>query len=39
MRKLHPEIFVGERSVCVQGNTLLSAWSKYLECEKEMVLA
>lgn len=37
--KLHPEIFVGERSVCVQGNTLLSAWSKYLECEKEMVLA
>ena len=39
MRKLHPEIFVGERSVYVQGNTLLSAWSKYLECEKEMVLA
>ena len=39
MRKLRPEIFVGERSVRVQGNTLLSAWSKYLEYEKEMVLA
>ena len=39
MRKLHPEIFVGERSVCVQGNTLLRTWSKYLEYEKEMVLA
>ena len=39
MRKLHPEIFVDERTVVMRGDNLLRTWSEYLKYEKEMVNA
>ena len=37
MKKLHPEIFIDERTVVMRGDNLLEAWSQYLIYEKEMV--
>ena len=37
MKKLHPEIFIDEDTVCVNGSNLLETWSQYLLYEKEMV--
>ena len=37
MRKIHPEIFVDERTVVMKGDNLLKTWSQYLVYEKEMV--
>lgn len=37
MRRLHPEIFVDERTVVMRGDNLLETWSQYLIYEKEMV--
>ncbi len=39
MRRLHPEIFVDERTVVMTGDNLLRTWSEYLGYEKEMVEA
>ncbi len=39
MRRLHPEIFVDERTVRMCGDHLLELWSQYLLYEKEMVHA
>lgn len=39
MKKLHPEIFVDERTVIMKGDNLLKTWSEYLMYEKEMVNA
>lgn len=37
MKRLHPEIFVDERTAVVTGNGLLKVWSEYLKMESEMV--
>lgn len=37
MRKLHPEIFVDNRTVVMRGDNLLKTWSQYLIYEREMV--
>ena len=37
MKKLHPEIFVDEKTVVMRGDNLLEIWSQYLIYEKEMV--
>ena len=37
MKRLHPEIFVDERTVVMRGDSLLKTWSEYLTYEKEMV--
>lgn len=37
MKRLHPEIFVDERTVVMKGDNLLKTWSQYLIYEKEMV--
>lgn len=39
MRRLHPEIFAGDRTVVMKGDRLLPLWSRYLAYEKEMVNA
>lgn len=39
MQRLHPEIFVDERTVVMRGERLLPLWSEYLTYEKEMVNA
>ena len=39
MKRLHPEIFEGERTVVMRGDNLLKVWSQYLTYEKEMTNA
>ena len=39
MKKLHPEIFVDDKTVVMNGENLLETWSEYLKYEKEMVNA
>ncbi|MDO5435801.1 MAG: M55 family metallopeptidase [Clostridia bacterium] len=39
MLHIHPEIFIDNRTVGMKGSSLLKTWSKYLEYEKEMILA
>lgn len=36
MYELHPEIFAGERTVVMKGDSLLKIWAEYLTYEKEL---
>ena len=38
MKRIHPEIFIDDRTAQVTGEEgLLECWSRYLKMEKEMV--
>jgi D-amino peptidase len=37
MKRIYPEIFISDDTVCMVGDDLLATWSKYLAYEREMI--